>query len=85
MTMVKTIDELKPVLMEMWEYYWNQSHKLYSLPEKQQKKQMYEIGFSNGANEAVSAIMLAIGMPMFDIWLKQIEKDKEEPDLPWQG
>ena len=77
---VKTIDELKPHLQDMYSWYFQQGRKLGVL-EKRTEEQEWEYGKACGADEVISAIGLLIGMPLYDMWQKELEKAKDMPEL----
>jgi len=75
--MVKTIDEMKPQLKEMYDWFFDNGDKLRSLPEEEQDAKAYEIGRCDGAVEALGAVMLMVGMPLFEMMMEHIAKERE--------
>ena len=75
--MVRTIEEMKPQLQEMYDWFFENGGKLRSLPEEEQDAKAYEIGRCDGAIEALGAVMLMIGMPLFEMMMEHIAKERE--------
>lgn len=72
-----TIEEIKPQLKEMYDWFFENGGKLRSLPEEEQSEKAYEIGKCDGAIEALGAVMLMLGMPVFEMMMEHIMKERE--------
>lgn len=80
MSVIHTIDELKPHLQEMYSWYFQQARKL-ALLDKPTEEQTYEYGKACGADEVISAICIMIGMPVYDMWQAELKAAEDKPEL----
>jgi len=72
-----TTDQMKDQLKELHDYWFDIASKLRSLPEKERKQKTYEIGKADGCIDAIECIMLMLGMPVFEMMMEHIAKERE--------